>query len=279
MKRLARYGLLCSLLLALLSCVAARGGEEEGEGEESLTRTVVLTKDKRVGDRRMQKRLDELPEGHKLQIEYEKVYDMSKRCVVELIKSITPVNKDDKPDGEQQHFGAWKGMLRSVSYKDGVLDGVERTYLNGGKHVRSETPWKEGKIEGVKKIFHPNGKVMTQVNYKDGKPVGESKSYDDEGRVTRVGKFKDGRRHGDMIDYWSETGKVKRIVPYDVGKVNGTVKQYYKNGKLKAELPFKQDSLHGIEKRYDAEGKLTKQRYWIDGELVSQAEFDEDFEK
>jgi len=279
--RLAGFFALVSML-ALHAGVVRAAEEAAKEPDEPKTRVAVFEKNAKVRDWQVMGALKALPDDHKLQVTFEQVWDMSPQKFVEIAKVLTPLNADGKPDGVESYFKEWKGLQRTISYKNGVKDGPEKVYEHAdgrNEFVREETQWKEGKMAGKRIVYYPDGKVATEVTYEDGKPAGEGKSYDREGRLTQVIRYKDGKRDGEMTDYWPATGKPKRVVPCTAGVVNGLVKEYYEDGTLERELPFKNDALHGIEKHHDEKGNLTLTRYWLEGELVPEGVFKEKFKE
>jgi len=192
--------------------------------------------------------------------------------------TIVPLDPEGRPDGIEftYHGDASLRSTREVPYEKGVKNGVEKIYAREGEkvYVKTEIPWKDDRIEGVRRTYHPNGKPMVETTYVAGAANGSSRIYDDEGRVTREATLKDGKRHGRVTDFWPETGKPKRVIDYDMGKVEGVARDYYADGQLKRELPFRDNAMHGIEKQYEADGTLARTRYWLAGEQVSRETFE-----
>jgi antitoxin component YwqK of YwqJK toxin-antitoxin module len=56
---------------------------------------------------------------------------------------------------------------------------------------------KDGKEEGVRELFSPNGVLIERANYKDGKQDGPTERLGRDGEVIRTETWKDGVR----IDY------------------------------------------------------------------------------
>ncbi|GMV83923.1 MAG: hypothetical protein AMXMBFR7_51070 [Planctomycetota bacterium] len=226
------------------------------------------------GDRKfVEKFKEKLPAGYTVKFE---LYPNSDR-----VQSVTPLNPQGQPDGEaivKAQYG-WE-ILRSIPYKNGIQEGVEKEFEFGeveGKRVlylRKETPWLAGKVHGVKKLFHPNGRVMSESSYVNGITDGPSRNYDLSGRLEREAHFKNGKREGTMTEYWTLTGKPKNIIPYKLGKVDGLVQEFFDSGKLKKEVTLKDDEFHGVEKRFDEDGALLKTVYWLRDKEVSKQAFE-----
>lgn len=215
------------------------------------------------------------PEGTKLRVTIGSLFDPS-RGERFTIKVLTPLNAAGKPDGLEQYPHPWMGVLKTISYKDGLKDGPEKIFGQaGGKlMLRTEVPWKAGKIEGVRKNFHTNGNVANETPYADGVEQGEAKSFDEKGAITRTVKYEKGKRVGEMTDYWPGADKKQRVVPYADGKITGVVKEFYLDGKIKTESPFKDDRKHGVEKSYDTSGAVVSTNYWLNGEKVTKEAFE-----
>ena len=177
-----------------------------------------------------------------------------------------------KPDGQEVEFSDWyHKSIRTAEYRDGVRHGVERTYDAESGTVLSETPWEKGAIQGVKRTFHPNGKLASESTYEKGIIAGPSRSYNADGGLTRVVNHADGKRDGESIDYWPEKPDVvQRIIPYKKDLVDGVAKAFYLNGKIKWERPYRNNRQHGEEKQYGADGAVEKTLYWLDGSSVSE---------
>jgi len=223
-------------------------------------------------------RYKDLPKGHKIRLVVRRLWEPSKLHHIDAVQTVMALDPEGRKHGVEMFYGTYGYALkRTVSWKHGVRHGPEETMAYGrrGRYVRRSTPWNDGVVDGVKRAYHPNGKVMTEVTYRKGKPVGKSTSYDGEGMITRTVEYKRGLRDGVMTDYWPR--KPRRVVPYVKGEVHGIVREFHENGRLRSERPFRRDVLQGVEKQYDEDGEQTRTRYWIDGDAVSEDEYNKKF--
>ncbi|MCZ7644590.1 MAG: hypothetical protein M5U26_04780 [Planctomycetota bacterium] len=248
--------------LALLAAFAGASASPAGEDEN-------LKQYQRVAGLK-------LAEGHALQVEY---YPNSDRA-----KVLTPVNAEGKPDGLQVHKIQWGWTVeRKVTFRNGLRDGVEQVFetatLDGKQvtYLASEIPWREDVVQGVKKNFHPDGKLKDEVPMKDGRPEGLSKSFDAAGRPTRVTTYAGGKREGPLTDYWPGADTPKRVVTYAQGRAEGVAREYARDGKLAREIECRAGAYHGVEKLYAPDGSVEKTRYWLHDEKVAKDVFDAKF--
>lgn len=109
-------------------------------------------------------------------------------------------------------------------YEKGCIKITQTPY--GGKII---TPYKNGKINGLQKIYDSEGKLEQTTPYKNNKIEGLLKGYVD--------------------------NKVRSITPYKNGKINGVEKLFYKNGVLKRETPYKNGKINGFDRGYYENGK------------------------
>lgn len=221
-----------------------------------------------------------LPEGaEKLRITVGRFFDQgqsnSSNDFEPYVKVLVPVDAKERAHGEEWFLEPRaRGPYRTVEWKHGVKEGMERVYNDRPRFVREEVPWKNDQVHGTRKVFDQEGNVLSESTYKRGKIVGSTKSYDSRGRLLREQPYKDGVKHGKRIDYWPQTGKPKRIVPYVEGQAHGEVIEYHLNEKVKRRVPTAEGQLHGKEEVFSDEGELLEVRYWLDGSLVSRAEFE-----
>lgn len=267
-------------MLAILAWLPPAAHATEGAQGDGQQTVVIVSKSDDVPER-VRRQIAGLlkkkcPAGNKLRVTLGKFYDMghssSTNKIEPYIASYVPLNAAGKPDGLEEFITPRSPRPhRTVTYRNGVKHGPETLYREGKRST--EVPWQEGIITGVRRTYHLNGKVGTETGYVNGVAEGKSQSYDNQGRLSRDCVMKGGQRTGVLTDFWPETGRHRRVIPYDLGKVNGTMREFYANGQLKREMPFRQDALHGVEKQFEADGTPTRTRYWIDGEMVSKDTF------
>jgi antitoxin component YwqK of YwqJK toxin-antitoxin module len=219
--------------------------------------------------------LKELPHGHRIKPDVRLHWsdDLQKR--VPHLLSLTPIGPDGKPDGQARYFG---DGLRIVPYKRGAKHGVEKWYSpprgrNRKRSLVAETPWEDGKIYGVKKVYHrDNGKLRMEIPYEAGLRQGVARTYDLPGHLLKTTPYKDGRIEGKVIEFYPGARQQRKVIPFRGGKVHGLVREYYEDGAIKREIAARNDLFHGVERQFDEAGNLVRQRYWLDDEIVSREE-------
>lgn len=114
-------------------------------------------------------------------------------------------NKNIVSEGKEVnklHEGPWKyyhkaskTVMTLEHYKDGKLDGVRTVYYPSGKVV-DETIYKNGVKEGVYQKYSENGIVLEKSFFKNGEYEGEAVYKDPNDQVIAKGKFKNGKKVG-----------------------------------------------------------------------------------
>lgn len=138
------------------------------------------------------------------------------------------------------------------NYKNGILDGVKRTYYNDGK-VEREIYYKEGQFNGSFRIFSAEGKVVDELNYVAGQKDGLNKYYYSDGTLLRTEYWDKGVKNGDFKVYYIQ-GHLQSHEVYKKGNKEGTWVEYYADQKLKRRAIYKKDVL--IEDhQYNADGE------------------------
>lgn len=200
--------------------------------------------------------------------------------VVTYTASIVSIDQKGRAHGKKLHYASprWNERSHLVPYVHGVKHGTAMEFIGwsggGGSWKITEIPWVKGKITGVRKSFDKAGNVVSRTTYEEGKPVGESKTFNAKGQLLSKTVFVDGKKHGKKFEYWPESGEPRRIIPYRHGNAHGTMKAFHLNGKLKRRVECRDGLLHGEEVLLSDEGKVMTRRFWLDGEMVSRAEFE-----
>ena len=114
---------------------------------------------------------------------------------------------------------------------DTGFTGIKK--LMSGRYIVSETTYKNGIEQGLKKTFYMSGKVRMTFWYVDGLREDSSKWYYEEGQIFR-------------------------ITPYLHDTINGTQTQYYRTGEVKAILKYKKGLREPFLEEYTRDGKLIK---------------------
>ncbi|MGR3811346.1 toxin-antitoxin system YwqK family antitoxin [Jiulongibacter sp. NS-SX5] len=84
--------------------------------------------------------------------------------------------------------------------------------IKNGKHIESypqgsvelEAQYKNGKLEGERKIWYTDGQIMSIENFKSGLKEGRSIWYNPNGSILRTCNYKDGHESGACIVYYKE---------------------------------------------------------------------------
>ncbi len=123
--------------------------------------------------------------------------------------------------------------LKQISYyKNNIKDSVSiEFYLDSNETIKSLTPYKEGREEGIKYEYAKDGRIITIVEYKKGFIVNKEKINRRDQNEFKTGIWKD----------------------------------FYKNMKVKEEKRFKENKLNGYYKYYGPDGQLDSANLYIMG--------------
>lgn len=79
-------------------------------------------------------------------------------------------------EGVVNYFDIDEKLSSKVNYKNGVIDGLKKVFYKTGE-LQSVVRYKNGKENGVFKTFNKNGKIKTRGRYKNGEKVGVWKTF------------------------------------------------------------------------------------------------------
>lgn len=109
-------------------------------------------------------------------------------------------------------------------------DGEWKYYHKGGAKVMSVELYKDGLLNGFRKVYFPNGAIAEECNYVKGLKQGGYKKYNEKGIVLEESYFVDGKYNGPAVfrdDYGNKgaEGVFKNDLKVGTWKI-------YKEGKL-----------------------------------------------
>jgi len=101
-----------------------------------------------------------------------------------------------------------KSILSEENYKNGVLNGISKTYYLNGK-ITEFSHYKNGKLDGNLKRYADNGILLDNLNYKNGKLYGAAKYYNIKGKLIYWGDY----QNDEKVRKWEyfENGKPESL--------------------------------------------------------------------
>lgn len=89
--------------------------------------------------------------------------------------------KNGKATGFQTVYNLPGGGYSEYNLKEGLRDGIQKTYatngIGGGIHLWKIETYKAGKLEGLRQEFYDNGKIASEMNFRNGELDGLEKKY------------------------------------------------------------------------------------------------------
>ena len=131
-------------------------------------------------------------------------------------------------------------------------------------------------LNGVKKDYYPNGKLMREYFVKNGSINGILKTYSDSGYVISEQNYTNGLANG-MLKTYNTNGSIIGETSWIDGHSGGQIKYYFENGNLKSESNCSGDlpKLSCQGKTYYENGLLQSEIITTNGEFVSSISYDQ----
>lgn len=111
-----------------------------------------------------------------------------------------------------------------------LFEGPWKYYHQASKTIMATENYRNGKLEGLRSVFYPNGKIAEEINYKNGLKEGAYKKYTEKGIVLEESLFKNNEYNG-MAVFKDSDGNVVSKGQFVNGKKSG-IWQFLEKGKL-----------------------------------------------
>ncbi|WP_299683745.1 hypothetical protein [uncultured Dokdonia sp.] len=144
--------------------------------------------------------------------------------------------------------GAWYLKNHSVPYSGRFID----YYLTGLKE--GEGFFVNGRLNGIRKLYYPNGNLSSEIEYVNGYANGQSRNFYENGVLKQDGVFKNGKEIGIWNVYHSNKELKQKIHFNEFGEIQGDMYSYYSTGELKGVNTYEK----GIYKEDKLSDKLFK---------------------
>jgi antitoxin component YwqK of YwqJK toxin-antitoxin module len=168
--------------------------------------------------------------------------------------------------------GLFEGILDNNKFIGKDNDSQKRVSMDELTYmVNGEISWMFYESEpftGIGFQNYENGQLKVESIFKDGKENGLSKMYYENGQLLGFQNHKDGKPDGLWENHY-EDGQLESSINYKDGKQDGLSKIYYKNGQLKVEGNYKNGKYNGLFNGYYENGHLIQQVNYMDGNIIS----------
>ncbi len=153
------------------------------------------------------------------------------------------------------------------------LDGMVTEYGQDGVRI-SETPYIQGRKEGLGKLYFPNGKLSVLVPFENDQKNGILVQYFPNGQIWRETEFVHDVREGEERTYY-DNGSLASCCFYSKDLLEGLSQSWNPEGVLVFEAEYKDNMRHGIFKKYYDNGKpLLEQTFAYDEAYGEKRKFD-----
>lgn len=116
-----------------------------------------------------------------------------------------------------------------------LFEGQWKYYHKASKTIMTIENYKNGKLEGLRSVFYPSGKIAEEVTYKNNLKDGFCKKYTETGIVFEETNYKNNEFDGLAIFRDSDNGNIVSKGKFTNGKKTG-IWQFFEKGKLLKEM-------------------------------------------
>lgn len=184
--------------------------------------------------------------------------------------------RDGKKHGWERHYAAFGNTVKDNTqtgklllerhFKDGVLDGLARSYAKDKSRsgriedgLREEIGFVDGLKQGPALKFEQNQCI--EKNYKNNELHGEFRRYYRSvftkkcGTLTYKKNYKNGKLHGKQY-FFDDDEKLEQITRYKDGKQHGADETFNNKGYRTSIAHYDNDKKHGIEEHSRLDSKI-----------------------
>lgn len=115
-----------------------------------------------------------------------------------------------------------------------LFEGEWKYYHQASPAVMTIENYSKGKLNGLRSVFYPNGKIAEEINYKNGIKEGVYKRYAENGTILELLNYKNNEYNGEAV-FNNSDGTVASKGMFVNGKKSGNW-QFFEKGKLVKEI-------------------------------------------
>lgn len=147
-----------------------------------------------------------------------------------------------KLDGEVTfYYDSTNKKAQQEFFNQGIRNGKSIEFEN---NTTNDTiiykTFKNNKLDGIKKEFYPNNKILRIIEYKNGVLDGIQKKYNSESMIEMEISFKNGKKDG-VWHYYFDSGLEAKLENWSDGLKNGEFKVIDEKGIIKTQEYYKKN--------------------------------------
>lgn len=127
-----------------------------------------------------------------------------------------------------------KNVVSEGKIVNKLFEGLWKYYHHESKNIMTTENYKNGKLEGARKVFFPDGTIAEETYYKNGVKEGLCKMFSEKGIVLEETNYKNNLYHGLAI-FKNTKGEIVSKGNFVNGKKQG-IWQFFKDNKLENEV-------------------------------------------
>ena len=171
------------------------------------------------------------------------------------------------------YYDSTRQIAWEMNYYVGEKHG-KHVYMKANGDTTKVEMYKNGLLDGVKKSYYKDSKIFKEVTYAQGVMNGAFKTYNNEGILTEESNYKEGKK--DLVcKYFYDDGVLLKTENWDNGTRNGEFKTFYYQGNLQVLETYKKGQKEGKFEEYYPDQKPKRLAVYVKNELVEEHLFDE----
>ncbi len=154
-----------------------------------------------------------------------------------------------------------------------IKHGAYSSYFENG-NIQEKSNYKNGALDGERRIFNAEGKLIITEHHSNGNYEGLYKSYFPDGTIESEGLYRENKMTGTWKFYYQDPpGQIKEAVTFKNNIENGPFIEYHENGIMAAEGVYVDEQQHGEVKVYTKKGELHKRILYEMDRVMKYEEF------
>ena len=164
-------------------------------------------------------------------------------------------------------------VQKESNFYMGKFDGIQYQLTKNGDTVISEF-YTNDMLNGMRRDFHPGGKLRTEVSYTEGLMNGMYKRYSPEGILVEEIPYKNGKRNGVLKSYFDD-GVLLTVENWTLDVKNGEFKVFFYDGTIRLKEFYKKGVPEGLFEERFPNNQLMWSKIYKKGTLIEEHRYDE----